>query len=227
MTTLTTSEIQEIYRFVASRGIEQIDIQHEIVDHVASAIEEKRRQHPEQPLDEAIREVHRSFGVLGFSKISDAYAERVMRENWRAFWQQFRAFFTTPKIAIPLLAGVAAWQVTKLPGWAPQIVILLWLVVPLLLFFRGAWQRRKSEVRYSKYMVSNHAATFLMYLSNAFNAYNLLVVNNFEFGVMTEWQQVIIPLMLALHTVMALIVLEIARQGRRQAEHLHRLYAVS
>lgn len=45
----------------------------EILDHVASAIEEKLEKDPSKSFEKALNEVHSGFGVLGFSVMEDEF----------------------------------------------------------------------------------------------------------------------------------------------------------
>ncbi len=71
MAQLNKEQIAEIKKFIHSRGFNTIEVEMEILDHVASAVTEKLEADPEKTLDKAIKEVHASFEVFGFSTIED------------------------------------------------------------------------------------------------------------------------------------------------------------
>lgn len=70
---LNSSQIKEIKRFINSRGFSHIEVEMEILDHVASAVEDKLEKDPKKSIDQAIREVHSGFGVMGFSTMEDEF----------------------------------------------------------------------------------------------------------------------------------------------------------
>jgi len=74
---LSKEQLNEIKEFINSRGFTAIEVEMEILDHVASAVEEKIALNPEMSIDKAIRSVHDSFGIMGFSTIEDALIESV------------------------------------------------------------------------------------------------------------------------------------------------------
>ena len=70
---LTKDQLSEIRDFIYSRGFTHIEVEMEILDHVASAVEAKLEENPDKPPTKAIHEVHSSFGVLGFSVLEDEF----------------------------------------------------------------------------------------------------------------------------------------------------------
>ena len=73
MAQLNKEQIREIKQFIHSRGFTHIEIEMEILDHVASAVEDKLEEDPDKPFDKAIQEIHRGFGVMGFSVMEDEF----------------------------------------------------------------------------------------------------------------------------------------------------------
>ena len=71
MPQLNKDQIQEIKKFIHSRGFKHIEVEMEILDHVATAVEEKLVKNPTKTISSAIQEVHASFDPLGFSTFED------------------------------------------------------------------------------------------------------------------------------------------------------------
>ena len=103
---LTTEQIAQIKSWISKRGFTHTDVQYEIIDHVASAIEDKMEEKPEVGLEEAFSEVHRSFGVYGFAEIEEAITSRLNKELWRSYWAATKEILFSTKILIPILIGI-------------------------------------------------------------------------------------------------------------------------
>jgi hypothetical protein len=82
---LTQDQIAKIKKFIHSRGFTTIEVEMEILDHVASAVEVKLEENPDKSLTKAIHEVHSSFGVLGFSVMDDEFNKSFRKLSGKAF----------------------------------------------------------------------------------------------------------------------------------------------
>lgn len=74
---LNKHQIEQIKQFIHSRGFTHIEVEMEILDHVASAVENKLEKDPSMSLERAIQEVHAGFGPLGFSTFEDSINKSV------------------------------------------------------------------------------------------------------------------------------------------------------
>lgn len=95
---LSTEQIAEIKKFINSRGFTYIEVEMEILDHVASAIEDKLTLNPGLSLQKAIHEVHASFGIFGFSTIEDekqGYFHTLIKKE---FLRNLKSFFLKERI---------------------------------------------------------------------------------------------------------------------------------
>lgn len=97
---LSKEQIVEIGDFIHSRGFKHIEVEMEILDHVASAIEEKFVDKPELTLNKAIQEVHSSFGPLGFSVFEDELIKKTERKTLTYAWQTLLSLFTSKRLLL-------------------------------------------------------------------------------------------------------------------------------
>ena len=78
---LTPGQIEELHEFCYFRTVRHYDVQVEIVDHLASAIEKIWETNPTLPFDEAMYQVGEQFGGdLGFATIKQE-KEKALRKN--------------------------------------------------------------------------------------------------------------------------------------------------
>ena len=105
---LNKHQIDQIKAFIHSRGFKHIEVETEILDHVASAVEKKLEENPEKPLEKAINEVHASFGVFGFADFEEAKYKQIRGMIYSRFWQNVKKqlsikHFTSNILIITLL----------------------------------------------------------------------------------------------------------------------------
>ncbi len=117
--TVSEKQIECLFQFTREHYVEHYDLQVELVDHLANAIEERWEQTPELPFEECMNAEFKKFGVFGFMDVVEK-RQKALRKKYRALiWQQVADFFQLPKI---LLTG--------------SLTFLLYLVVQLGVFYR-------------------------------------------------------------------------------------------
>jgi hypothetical protein len=100
---LSADQIDQIKSWISKRGFTHTDVQYEIIDHVASAIEDKMDENPDLKLETAFKEVHQSFGVFGFSEIEESIASKLNKELWNSYGRGIKKILLSEKILIPIL----------------------------------------------------------------------------------------------------------------------------
>lgn len=100
---LTPQQIAQIKTFISKRGFVYYDLQLEIIDHVASKIEELMTANPGLTLDDAIQITHGEFGVTGFSVFEDGMRNSLQKRYWKLFRTTFLSYLKP--VYLPLEAG--------------------------------------------------------------------------------------------------------------------------
>ena len=77
-----------------------IDVQHEIVDHLATAIEEEDSS---LSFEEALRSVYSKFPVTGFTSLAEAKTSAIYRYWKRRFFSFMLSYLKLPKVIIAVL----------------------------------------------------------------------------------------------------------------------------
>lgn len=110
--TLNKEQIDHIRTFINARGFVHVEVEMEILDHVATAVEDLLEKDPEMSLDQAIQKVHRSFGAMGFSAFEDEVQSSLRKKMRRMYlghlWQHVTSskvlkVFTTAVLIFSLL----------------------------------------------------------------------------------------------------------------------------
>lgn len=113
---LSDEQIERLFAFVRSRFVQHYDVQVELVDHLATAIEEKLADNPEKDCEAALREVYESFGPLGFTRFMESKTGAVRKSAQRKWLQEFLLWFQWPKMVMLLMLiilGYALLQVVQ------------------------------------------------------------------------------------------------------------------
>lgn len=98
---LSYVDISRIHSYVEGMGVEFYDVQVEIVDHIASVIEEQLNMNPEKPFKEIFDTTLAKF--TGFDGLVNEKCHQVARQYNRYVFQSLKSFFSWPKIIFTLL----------------------------------------------------------------------------------------------------------------------------
>ena len=100
---LTPEQIDRLYQFTRQHYVEWYDLQTELVDHLANAIEQQWQENPKISFEDALQIEFKKFGVFGFM---DVIAEKqvALSKKYKKFvWNELVTFFTLPKIILTVL----------------------------------------------------------------------------------------------------------------------------
>lgn len=144
---LKESQIQDLFHFTERHYVEHYDVQVEIVDHLASAIEERLSKNPHQVFEQVLNDVYQGFGPMGLSGFVDSMEERVHKKGLRLLNSCLKEWFSVPKIGVTVALFILIYQLnTRLnPEDIRPFVLgstLVLIAVQLLLFLK-----RRNEVK--------------------------------------------------------------------------------
>ncbi|MFB2120733.1 hypothetical protein [Parapedobacter sp. 2B3] len=102
---LTSQQLDYIKGFISKRGFTALDLQMEIIDHVACRVEDLRSENPALPFEDAVAQTHREFGIFGFATLEEAMMKSLTQKYRNQFALEFKRWFSFPTII--LVAGFA------------------------------------------------------------------------------------------------------------------------
>ena len=102
---LSAEQIEKLYAFTRQHYVEYYDLQTELVDHLANAIEAQWEQNPKLSFEEALRIEFKKFGVFGFMDVVEKRQAALQKKYNQLVWKELKTFFRLPKI-IGTLAAV-------------------------------------------------------------------------------------------------------------------------
>jgi len=165
---LNKEQIEQLKKLISYKGYPQIDVQYEILDHVACKVEKMMDDNPNLSLPNAFQKVHASFGIFGFSGLEESYKGMIQKRLWGYYWKELMQLFTSYRVIFPIGILYLMFQSSILlqnsKSWILMMIVFLcfsffWVV------FRY-WGTHKKYKKYESYLAS----------SNVFQLINLGVI---------------------------------------------------
>ncbi len=128
---LTEEQVKKLFAFCESKDVYDYDLQIEIVDHLASAIEEQWKHDPCITFGWAFKNIYSKFGWRDFRKLERQLERQLKRKFRRMLWQNFIEYFRFPKIAVTVLLFIMLFSLLQIADNNSLLIILL--TVPLSL----------------------------------------------------------------------------------------------
>lgn len=100
--TLTPEETELLFKACENRDVFHYDVQIELVDHLASAIENQWTEDPKIPFKYALYVAAKKFGPTGFSQIKEQKEKELSRKYNRILWSYLLEFYRWPKMLLTL-----------------------------------------------------------------------------------------------------------------------------
>lgn len=107
---LTETEINELFALCEQKGIKHFDLQIELVDHLASAIEQKWQEEPLLEFHDIMYPLVRQFGRHGFSDIVEEKQSALKKKYLDLQWKYIREFFRLPKIILTITITISLFS---------------------------------------------------------------------------------------------------------------------
>ena len=111
MRQLTVTETQELFRLVERHAIKYYDVQIEIVDHYASAIEEIWETEPHLSFLEAQKRVYKEF--WDFKTLEEVKTKALGKSYEKQWAEELKSWLKFPKIIVSLFLGYFLFEFTK------------------------------------------------------------------------------------------------------------------
>jgi hypothetical protein len=99
---LSNAQTEELFTFCNKHFVPFYDLQVELVDHLANAIEQKMEADKNISFEKALAEVYAGFGALGFSSFVNSRSSLLEKQYSMSRRKLFWAYFTWPKAAVTI-----------------------------------------------------------------------------------------------------------------------------
>lgn len=113
---ISAEQIEQLYAFTRKHFVDYYDLQTELVDHMANAIEDRWQEQPNLTFDQALQIEFKKFGIFGFMSVVEQRQLALTKKYNKLIWISFRAFFELPKILLTIaLIGIFYKSLTITP----------------------------------------------------------------------------------------------------------------
>ena len=129
MRQITKEETQELFNLVERHAIKYYDVQVEIVDHYASAIEEIWEKEPDLSFLAAQKRVYWEF--WDFKTLEETKRQALEKQYKRVLWQGVKEWFSFPKVMLSLVLFLIVFQIISTNIFATNLlfqVIFYWTI---------------------------------------------------------------------------------------------------
>jgi len=136
---ISQEQMQKLFTFTRQHFVEYYDLQAELADHLANAIEARWAEQPHLSFDEALQLEFKKFGIFGFSDIVEQRQKALTKRYYRLVWQEVRKSVNIPVSIVAIASGFLLFK---------SILLLPWIYMALLsVFLTGSsvrlWRIRK------------------------------------------------------------------------------------
>lgn len=142
---LTTQQIDHLHQFTRQHYVEFYDLQTELVDHLANAIEEQWRENPKISFEEALQIEFKKFGVFGFMDVVEKRQAAMNKKYNKIVWNHFKTFFKLPQIIGTLLAIGVLFLSLKGSSQAAVIVSIFAIAIMVSFWIAVSFSVRKKN----------------------------------------------------------------------------------
>ena len=170
---LSKEQLSAIKSFISKRGITYLDIQMEILDHVASAVEDRMGVNSNLSFEDALKQTHASFGIFGFGGVEDSIINNMSKKYNQTFWRIFCSFFGVKYILSVLVAGLFTYKALQY-SVDYQLLILVAMLLTMLFFAIRILIIHKNK-GYNKYLSFRLSATYLTYIGSLALVLNFII----------------------------------------------------
>lgn len=141
---LTTTDINELYAFTQSRGVEYYDLQCELVDHLATDVEEQWAYNQNTDIESAVNAAYSRFDKTGFTTLVEQRKKALGKRYMKLIGKCFIGFFTPPKILFTI-ALFFAWY--YLMDYEPVYFGFVFIVMHLAFTLKAVLKRNSYKGR--------------------------------------------------------------------------------
>ncbi len=205
---LTPEQIDHLYVFTRQHFVEWYDLQTELVDHLANAIEQQGVENPKISFEEALQIEFKKFGIFGFMDVVENRQQALHKRYHKMVWQHFKGFFTIPKI-FGTLAFFGILTQSMLNFQHAYLIILSLFILVSIVFWIGVFKMSKKNQKETKISGRKWLLKDIIFRLGSFSGFTFLP---FQFALHLEQgiqSAVIISFLITCYLLLGYIVLVI------------------
>ncbi|WP_298149965.1 hypothetical protein [Flavobacterium sp.] len=153
---LNETQIQYLFDFTRQHYVEYYDLQSELVDHLANAIEQAISENPNLSFEQALNAEFKKFGIFGFMDVVEKRQGALTRKYHKMVWTHFMEFFRLPKIVLSLGAVVFGFYFLKSITYKEAVFASVLAVITfgllLKMIIEVTLRRKKAEKKEKRWL---------------------------------------------------------------------------
>lgn len=173
---LSEKQIEELYTFVRKKGIEYIDLQDELVDHLANGIETQCEEKPTLSFADTIQVEYNKFGNLGFDGIVKEKTKDLHRRSNLLYWQKIKQFFKIPHIVFSLSLFVMFYYLNTNTAYFEYVYYLIVIICCSIWGFNMIKTQLEFEDIEKRYFVAKGVRAIQKNLTYSLTLINMLPI---------------------------------------------------
>lgn len=160
---LNQTQIEQLKKLISYKGYTEIDVQFEILDHVACEVEKLMEENSNLSLEDTFRKVHAGFGIFGFSTLEESYKKMIEKRLRKSFWTSFKEFILSYRIVFPLFLALVIYQSSILMNDPNSWILVLmgFVVMGSSFIVIKYWKSHKELKNYACYAGSKSVFQYL------------------------------------------------------------------
>ncbi|MFE3872305.1 hypothetical protein ACFX5F_13840 [Flavobacterium sp. ZS1P70] len=175
---LSKEQIDQLFTFTRQHYVEWYDLQSELVDHLANAIEAEWQENPKLTFDEVLNKEFKKFGVFGFMDVVEKRQAVLGKKYNGLVWYHFKDFFGVPKIVLTIAMTLVLFSILKISQYSEWIVMGLYLILILFTFYEifknNKFRKEKKQAKQKRWLfeeIINQYGSFSGVIIFSFNMF--------------------------------------------------------
>ena len=146
---LTNQQIEQLFAFTKKHLVEHYDVQVELVDHLANAIEDQWKENPNILFEDALQTEFKKFGIFGFTGLVEAKQTELHKHYTKMMWKETVKFISLPKVVLTIALYLVIFYFLKHTNKIGEIIALVFLLASFIYFmvdgFRFIFKMKKEQ----------------------------------------------------------------------------------
>lgn len=129
---ITPEQIEELFAFCRKHFVRHYDLQIELVDHLAAAIEHQISKDDHTTFESALNNTFKNFGIYGFSKVKEQKQKALERKYRNLIIKYTFEYFRLPKLIITIACTLILFTAIRL------VHNPFWIIIPYFFALAGS-----------------------------------------------------------------------------------------
>ncbi len=151
---VSPAQIEQLFTFLRQKYVRYYDVQIELVDHFASAIEAMWEENPSMTFQQGIDRVYADFPITGFNNLITEKTAILNKKILSHAWKEVKLYLQFPKIMLTLLLVTVLYLLFSMVAQPMLFAYAIWMIVFFVCIYLVG-QFRKVGSRRRKFLVLN------------------------------------------------------------------------